>query len=447
MKNGVTDFTSGSISRSLLYFSVPFLITNIIQSLYNIVDIMVVSRFCGANGIAGASIGGSVTQTVTYMIIGLCNGGAIMTAHYVGMKSDKDVKETIGTTFGIMFILSILSSVFMLIFSRNILNALNTPAEAFSETLSYFRICMTGSVFIFGYNAVSSVLRGVGNSKTPMYFGFASCLMNVALDLLFVGLFRMGVAGAAAATVISQAMSLIACVIYLKKQKFLFDFRLSSFRIVPDKAVNIFRLGLPGAVQNAIVSGGFLLVSSITNSLGVNAASAVSVAAKVNSFAQMPASAIGMAVSSIIGQNVGARKFDRARKTLSYGILISLGFGAAMFTIVQLIPAQLMGLLVDDANVISTAVPYLRITACDYLLVALIFPLNGLCNGSGHTLFTMIPSIFSSVIARVPVAYFCVYVLDMGLSGVAVSTPTGTISAIIICTIYYFSNRWCRITI
>lgn len=447
MKNGVTDFTSGSISRSLLYFSVPFLITNIIQSLYNIVDIMVVSRFCGANGIAGASIGGSVTQTVTYMIIGLCNGGAIMTAHYVGMKSDKDVKETIGTTFGIMFILSILSSVFMLIFSRNILNALNTPAEAFSETLSYFRICMTGSVFIFGYNAVSSVLRGVGNSKTPMYFGFASCLMNVALDLLFVGLFRMGVAGAAAATVISQAISLIACVIYLKKQKFLFDFRLSSFRIVPDKAVNIFRLGLPGAVQNAIVSGGFLLVSSITNSLGVNAASAVSVAAKVNSFAQMPASAIGMAVSSIIGQNVGARKFDRARKTLSYGIFISLGFGAAMFTIVQLIPAQLMGLLVDDANVISTAVPYLRITACDYLLVALIFPLNGLCNGSGHTLFTMIPSIFSSVIARVPVAYFCVYVLDMGLSGVAVSTPTGTISAIIICTIYYFSNRWCRITI
>lgn len=396
MKNGVTDFTSGSISKSLLYFSAPFLITNIIQSLYNIVDIMVVSRFCGANGIAGASIGGSVTQTVTYMIIGLCNGGAIMTAHYVGMKSDKDIKETIGTTFGIMFILSVLSSAFMLLFSRNILNALNTPEEAFSETLSYFRICMTGSVFIFGYNAVSSVLRGVGNSKTPMYFGFASCLMNVALDLLFVGLFKMGVAGAAAATVISQAMSLVACVIYLKKQKFLFDFRLSSFRIVPGKAVNIFRLGLPGAVQNAIVSGGFLLVSSITNSLGVNAASAVSVAAKVNGFAQMPASAIGMAVSSIIGQNVGARKFDRARKTLSYGILISLGFGAAMFTIVQLIPSQLMGLLVDDADVISTAAPYLRITACDYLLVALIFPLNGLCNGSGHTLFTMIHILVSN---------------------------------------------------
>lgn len=447
MKNGITDFTNGNIAKSLLYFSVPFLITNIIQSLYNIVDIMVVSHYCGPNGIAGASIGGSVTQTVTYMIIGLCNGGAIMTAHYVGMKSEKDVKETIGTTFGIMFMLSVVSSVLMLIFARNILSALNTPNEAFSDTLSYFRICMSGSVFIFGYNAISSVLRGVGNSKTPMYFGFASCLINVALDLLFVGALKTGVSGAAAATVISQAISLVSCAVYLKKQKFLFDFRLSSFRIVPDKAVNIFKLGLPGAIQNAIVSGGFLLVSSITNSLGVNAASAVSVAAKVNGFAQMPASAIGMAVSSIIGQNVGARKFDRARKTLSYGIMISLGFGVVMFTAVQLMPAQLMGLLIDEHDVIQTALPYLRITAFDYLLVALIFPLNGLCNGSGHTMFTMIPSIFSSVIARVPVAYFCVYALDMGLSGVAVSTPTGTISAIIICAVYYFSNKWCRITI
>lgn len=447
MKNGITDFTNGNIAKSLMYFSIPFLITNLIQSLYNIVDIMVVSHYCGPNGIAGASIGGNITQTITYMIIGLCNGGAIMTAQYVGMRSSKDVKETIGTTFSIMFILSLICSAVMLIFSKNILTALNTPPEAFSEALSYFRICMSGSVFIFGYNAISSVLRGVGNSKTPMYFGFASCLINVALDLFFVGALNTGVAGAAIATVISQGVSLISCAIYLKKQEFLFDFRLSSFRIVPDKAVRIFCLGLPGAIQNAIVSGGFLLVSSITNSLGVNAASGVSVAAKVNNFAQMPASAIGMAVSSITGQNVGAKKFDRARKTLSYGIMISLCFGIVMFSIVELIPSHLMRLLVDDEDVISTALPYLRITAFDYLLVAFVFPLNGLCNGSGHTMFTMIPSIFSSVIARVPVAYICVYALDMGLSGVGMSTPTGTLSAIIICSIYYFSNKWCKTTI
>lgn len=447
MTNGITDFTKGSITKSLFYFSIPFLITNLIQSLYNIVDIMVVSYFCGATGIAGASIGGNVTNTVTYMIIGLCNGGAIMTAQYAGMKSHSDIKETIGTTFSIMFILSIISTTLMLVFSRSILTALNTPADAFDETLSYFRICMTGSVFIFGYNAVSSVLRGVGDSKTPMYFGFASCCLNVILDLLFVGAFKTGVSGAAAATITSQAVSLALCVVYLKRQQFLFDFKLSSFKIVPRKALNIFKLGLPGAIQNAIVSGGFLLVSSITNSLGVYAASGVSIASKINNFAQMPASAIGMAVSSIIGQNVGAGKFDRARKTLSCSILMSLSVGIVMFTVVQLFPSQLMRLLVDDKEVIQTALPYLRITSFDYLLVALVFPLNGLCNGSGHTLFTMIPSIFSSVIARVPVAYFCVYALNMGLSGVGLSTPTGTISAIIICAIYFFSNRWCKKTI
>lgn len=447
MNKGITDFTSGSITKALIRFSVPFLIANLIQSMYNIVDIMVVSRFCGPTGIAGASIGGNVTQTVTYMIIGLCNGGSIMTAQYAGMKNHKDIRETIGTMFSIMLILAVAVTAVMLSLSNVILTALNTPTEAFSETRAYFTICMSGSVFIFGYNAVGSILRGVGDSKTPMYFGFVSCIVNVALDLLFVGAFKTGVAGAAAATVISQAVSLALCIVYLKKQKFLFDFKLSSFRIVPKKAVKIIQLGLPGAIQNAIVSGGFLLVSSITNSLGVNAASGVSVAAKINGFAQMPASAIGMASSSMIGQNVGASMFDRARKTLSRSILISLAIGAVMFTVVQLIPKQLMGIIVDETGVIETALPYLRITAFDYLLVAMVFPLNGLCNGSGHTLFTMIPSIFSSVIARVPVAYFCVYALDMGLSGVAVSTPTGTISAIIICGIYYFSDRWCKKTI
>ncbi len=447
MTKGITDFTTGSIPKALIKFSLPFLLTNLIQALYNIVDIMVVSHFCGKTGIAGASIAGSITMTVTYMIIGLCNGGAIMTSQYVGRNSMKDVKETIGTTFGLMLILSVISTVITLSFSTLFLNLLNTPADAFNETKSYFTICMTGSVFIFGYNAISSILRGLGDSKTPMYFGIASCILNIVLDILFVGGFNTGVAGAALATVISQAISVIGCIIYLKKHDFLFDFKIKSFKIYPQKALNIFKLGLPGAIQNMIVSGGFLIVSSITNSLGVNAASGVAIAGKVNDFAQMPAGAIGMAVSSMIGQNVGAEKFDRARKTLKSGIVMSVAIGMVMFTIVQLFPTHLMGLLVDEEDVIQTALPYLRITAFDYILTGMCFPLNGLCNGSGHTMFTMIPSIFSSVIARVPVAYFCTSVLDWGLFGVGMSTPTGTISAIIICTIYYLSNKWCKKTI
>lgn len=446
MVKSVTDFTTGDIRKSLIKFSIPFFLTNLIQSLYNIADIMVVGHFCGSSGIAGASIGGSVTMTITYMIIGLCNGGAIMTAQYAGRKSEKDIRETIGTTFTLMLILSVISTAVSLLLTNQILRSLNTPDEAFEQTRAYFRVCMTGSVFIFGYNAVASILRGLGDSKTPMYFGVGSCILNIALDMIFVGFLKTDVTGAALATVISQAASLVCCVIYLKKGDFIFDFKLKSFRLLPQKAISILRLGLPGAIQNMIVSGGFLIVSSITNSLGVYAASGVAVAAKINNLAQMPAGAVGMAVSSMVGQNVGAENYDRARSTMKNGIMISLIIGAAAFLTVQLIPSRLLGLLTNDAAVIEQGLKYLRVTSFDYLLVALIFPLNGLCNGSGHTLFTMLPSVFSSVIARVPVAILCARALNMGLTGVAISTPTGTISAIIICGIYYFSNKWCRKT-
>ncbi len=446
MSSSINDLTTGSIRSSLIRFSLPFFLTNLIQSLYNIADIMVVSRFCGSDGIAAAAIGGSITMTVTYMIIGLCNGGAIMTAQYAGRKSEDDIKETIGTTFTLMLILAAISTFLTLLLTDHILHALNTPEEAFTGTKAYFRVCMSGSVFIFGYNAVASILRGLGDSKTPMYFGIGSCVLNIVLDLLFVGYMRTGVAGAALATVISQAVSLMSCVAYLHKRGFIFDFKLSSFRLNAGKVSVMLKLGLPGAIQNMIVSGGFLIVSSITNSLGVFAASGVAVAAKVNNLAQMPAGAVGMAVSAMVGQNVGAENFDRARSTMKNGIGISLIIGIAAFVIVQVMPMQLLRLLVDDNDVLQMGTKYLRITSLDYLLVAFVFPLNGLCNGSGHTLFTMIPSVFSSVIARVPVAFVCTRLLGMGISGVAVSTPTGTLSAIIICGIYYFSNKWCKKT-
>ena len=339
------------------------------------------------------------------------------------------------------------SSLFALIFSNEILTALNTPAEAFSQTKTYFIICMCGSIFIYGYNAIGAILRGVGNSKTPMYFGFVACLLNIGLDLLFVGPMGMDVAGAALATVIAQAVSMIGCAVYLKKSDFIFSFGRRDMKLSPAKAADIFRLGLPGAIQNAIVSGGFLMVSSLTNSLGVNAASGVSVASKINNFAQQPASAVGMAVASMTGQNVGAGLYDRAKEALRTAVAVSMIIGAAAFVIVQLLPEQLMGLIVSDDTVIKEALPYLRITAFDYLLVAMIFPLNGICNGSGHTLFTMIPSIVSSVVTRVPAAYICVLGFDMGLAGVGISTPVGTISAILICGWFYLSGRWKKSTI
>ena len=441
------DFTHGNIRSQLIRFSIPFFLTSLIQSMYNIADIKVVGAYLGNTGIAAASIAGNLTWSLTYGIIALCNGGAIMVAQYIGRKSDTDVKETVSTVFGLSSILAVASTVLFLLLARPLLRLLNTPEEVFEDALSYFCICTAGSVFVFGYNAMASLLRGMGDSRTPMYFGVASCLINIPLDILFVGPWQMNVAGAAWATVIAQALSMFGFAVYLRRHNSEVDVRPTTFRLNRSKALSMLRLGFPGAVQSFVVSGGFLMVSALTNSLGVSAASGVAVAGKINNVCQMPAVAIGSAASSMVGQNVGSGNYDRARSVLKNAIGISLAIGSVMFILVQALARPLLGLLTDEEEVILQGLDYLRVTSLDYLLTALVFPLNALCNGSGHTLFTMIPSIVSSVIARVPVAYFCVRVVELGILGIGISTPTGTISAILICTWYYFSNRWCENTI
>ncbi|MBQ8161560.1 MAG: MATE family efflux transporter [Clostridia bacterium] len=438
------DFTKGNIRSEMIRFSIPFFLTSLIQSLYNIADIKVVGAVLGNQGIAATSIAGNLTWSMTACIISLCNGGAIMVSQYTGRKSDRDVQETVSTVFAMAAILAAVSTALLLLFSAQLLRALNTPEEIFRDARAYFSICTLGSLFVFGYNAMASVLRGMGDSRTPMYFGVASCVINIVLDLLFVGTMHMGVQGAALATVISQAMSMLGFGFYLHRIGSGIDVRPSTFRLRKDKAIAVLRLGLPGAVQSFVVSGGFLMVSSLTNSLGVSAASGVAVAGKINNVCQMPATAIGSAASSMVGQNVGSRNFERARDTLRNAIRLSLVIGIAAFIVVQVFALPLLGLLAGEEEVLMQGLAYLRVTSLDYILTALIFPLNALCNGSGHTMFTMIPSIVSSVVARVPVAYFCVRVLDLGITGVGISTPTGTISAILICTWYYFSNRWCE---
>ena len=441
------DFTKGNIRTELIRFSIPFFLTSLIQSMYNIADIKVVGQYLGNPGIAATSIAGNLTWSLTYGIIALCDGGAIMVSQYVGRKSEKDVKETISTVFSMSILLAVASTALFFLFADPLLRLLNTPEEVFDDACTYFRICTAGSVFIFGYNAMASVLRGMGDSRTPMYFGVASCLINIVLDILFVGTLRMGVAGAAYATVFSQALSMLGFAACLRLTRSKVDVRPSTFRLNKSKALSVLRLGLPGAVQSFVVSGGFLMVSALTNSLGVSAASGVAVAGKINNVCQMPAVAIGSAASSMVGQNVGSKNFDRARSVLKNAIQISLMIASVAFIVVQLLAMPLLRLLTHEEEVLLQGLDYLRVTSLDYLLTAFVFPLNALCNGSGHTIFTMIPSIVSSVVARVPVAYFCVRVLDLKILGVGISTPTGTISAILICAWFYFSNRWCESTI
>lgn len=441
------DLTKGKVSTQLVVFSLPFLLSNLIQSLYNIVDLLIIERYGGTTGVSGVAIGGQITMVVTYVIIGLCGGGTILVAQYIGMKKKQDVKESIGTLFSVLMFAAVAVTFVIVLFSNPLLRLINTPVESFDKAKDYLVICMMGTFFIFGYNAISAVLRGIGDSKTPLVFVSIACLINVVLDLIFIRELKMDAAGAALATVISQGFSMFLAVLHLYRKKFIFDFRWKSFRIVPEKAKIIFRLGIPGSVQNLIVSGGFLMVSSITNSFGVTASSAVAFSMKVNQFAQMPAQSISAALSTMVGQNIGAGLIERAKRSFRVSILLAIGVGVIAFTLVQAMPEAFLSIFTSDPFVIKEAVPYLRITSFDYLLVALIFPLNGFINGSGHTVFTMIPSIVSSVIIRVPVAFLFAKVLGLDLFGVGISTPAGTVSAIVICLLYYRSEAWEKVVI
>jgi putative MATE family efflux protein len=301
---------------------------------------------------------------------------------------------------------------------------------------------MMGTIFIFGYNAISSVLRGMGDSKRPLYFVFIACLANVVLDLLFVGVFKTGAAGAAIATIISQALSVLLSAVYLHKNDFIFDFRLKSFKIHKDKLIMLFKIGLPSSVQNVVVSLSFIFITAMVNGFGVDASAAVGIVGKFNSLAILPTIAMSMSISSMSGQNIGAGYFDRALKTMWTGIRIISVFGICIFTLVQIFPGFVLSVFTDEQKVIEYGILYIRTFSFDYLILTVVFSINGLINGSGHTTFSLINSMLSSVLIRVPVSYIFGLTLNLGLLGIGMGAPVASFIALITGFIYLRSGRW-----
>jgi len=436
------NLTEGSVTKQLLKFSIPFLITNLIQAFYNIADTVIVGWFVGADGISGVSIGGQVTMVIMNFVVGLATGGTVLVAQYIGAKRDDDVKSTIGTLLSMLIALAVVITAVMLAFGGTVLSWMQTPAEAFEQALVYLNICIAGNIFIFLYNAISAIQRGMGDSKRPLMFISIACATNVVLDLLLVGVFDMKAAGAAVATIISQALSVIISIAYLSKNGFIFDFKISSFKVDRQKLANIIKVGFPSAVQNVIVGFSFILVTVLVNGFGVNASAAVGIAGKFNSVAILPAAAMSMSIASMAGQNIGAGFYDRAQKTLWTGIRISLVIGLTIFALAQLFPAQIMRMFTTDEAVIQMGVVYLRSFCFDYLMVAVVFCVNGLINGAGHTTFSLINGMLCSIFLRFPMAYLFGIYLDMGLAGIGLGAPLASFGSLVLGLAYYKSGKW-----
>lgn len=319
--NDNQNLTTGTVPIKLIVFALPLLAANLLQSFYSLVDMVVVGRIVGENGLAAISNASMIGFIITSVCIGITMGGTVLAAQYKGAEDEVGQIETIGTLFTIALIAAVLVTAAGLSAYKPLFQLLHVPAPAMEDACGYMKIICCGTVFVFGYNAVCSILKGLGDSKSPLCFVAVATAVNIVLDLILVGPFGMGTEGAAWATIFSQGISFVISVIHLKKKNFVFDFQLSHFAIKTDKLAAILKVGLPAAVQMVVVNLSYLLITGMLNQFGVSVAAASGVGLKINTFAGMPCWAIGQAVTAMAGQNMGAGDTKRVRKTTKQGFI------------------------------------------------------------------------------------------------------------------------------
>jgi len=421
------DLTEGGIALTVITFAVPFLLANIVQALYGAVDLLVVGRYCGRSAVAAVSTGTQVTQIITSIITGLTLGSTVMVGSYVGQKRPDEVKKTIGASLCLFAVAGVILSALLFVLCSHILTLLQTPQEAFAEAMQYVQTCACGVVFLCGYNAVSAVLRGYGDAKSPLIFVVVAGCMNIVGDVVLVKYFRMGVRGTAIATIFSQGFSMFCAMAYLNKRDFIFKFRLENLRFHRQKGRELMGIGIPISLQECMVRLSFLYLTSVTNALGVAASSAVGIAGKYDVFAMLPATSIASALASIVAQNYGAKKYDRINRALWVGILAAAPFSLAFFLWAQISPESMIGLFSKDRSILEAGVPFFRACSFDYLCVLFVFSMNGYLNGRGKTIFTMISCCFGAVALRMPmISLVCRLMPDnLGMLGIVAPTVSG----------------------
>ncbi len=445
-KNYETDLTKGSVVKLLLRFSIPFLVSNLIQAMYSVADLYIVSLACPTGSVVGVNIGGQLAMLVTNLAVSLALGGTIVLAQYMGAQKEKDMKETISTLLSVLIGAAVVLTIAAILMCDTMLKLLNTPPSAVAEARRYLIICMLGNIFVFGYNAISAILRALGDSKRPLIFVTIACFINIGLDLLLVLVFRMGASGAALATICSQGLSMMLAIVSLNRTNFVFKFTLGNIRIYKDKLSKILTMGLPASVQSVFINISFLIISAMTNTFGESAAAGVAAIGKINTFCILPCIAIGQSVSPMTAQNVGAGFFDRAKKVMWCGIGMTAVIGVAMFGVMQVFSPQLTSLFANDPltrdEVIKYGAEYARAMSFDYFFIPFVFNMTNFVNGAGNARVSLIGNIMSSLLLRIPASYILGMLLGMGLTGFGLGIPISTIGTVIYVASYVASGKW-----
>ena len=445
MKKLEHNLSEGSVLKQMILFAIPFILSSIVQNLYGLVDLIVIGQFAGAASLAGVNTSSSYISGVTNIAIGFCNGGTVVIGQYLGMQNREKLSKSIGTLCTFIALLAVFLAAVTLLLRTDLLRLLQTQSEAWDEAMIYLVISAIGFLFIFGYNVLSSILRGMGESRAPFVFICIACAINVVLDVVLVGAFSMGAAGAALATILAQGISMLLCILYLKRNDFVFDFRLRSFRIDREMLGVLLKVAIPTTLQSSVSVFAFTVLTAVTNTLGVIAAAAMAGGQKITLFGILPSIAIGNANAAMCAQNFGADRQDRALKTMKVTYFLTLGINLLLFAIIELFPGTFMRAFGSDPELIEQGIIYLRWCTLDFLFVPFQSALTGYLIGAGRTTLPAVLSVLSSLALRAPLAWLIGVKLGLGIFGVAVATPCASFTVGIYCLVYMLSGRCRRI--
>ena len=427
------ELTSGSVMKNLLFFSLPYLLSFFLQTLYGMADLLIIGQYGGVAGTTAVSVGSQVMHMLTVMIVGLAMGATVNIGQAIGGRDNRRAALFTGNTVTLFMGLSSVLTLLLLVLHRAIVSAVSTPADAAAGTVDYLTICFIGIPFITAYNIISAVFRGMGDSKSPMYFIAVACAANIALDYLFIGAFGMGPAGAALGTVLSQAISVIISLIVIKRRST--GLALTKADIRPNKQIigKILKIGVPVAMQDGFIQIAFMVITVIANRRGLNDAAAVGIVEKIIGFLFLVPSSMLSAVSALGAQNIGAQKPERARKTLLYAIFIAAGFGGTVAVIMQFLSSGAVSLFTDSAVVTRLGGEYLRGYAWDCLFAGIHFAFSGYFCACGKSGISFMHNMIAILLVRIPGAYFMSTMFPGTLYPMGLATAAGSLLSAIIC--------------
>lgn len=430
------NFTSGGVLGSLIKFAIPIFAAMIMQSLYGAVDLLVVGQFAETIDVSGVATGSLLMQTVTMIITGLSMGVTIYVGQKIGEKKDEEAGKAIGSGIVLFLLIGTVLSVALVVFTKQLANILHAPEEAYVQTCEYIMVCGSGTLFIGFYNLLGAIFRGIGDSKTPLLTVFIACIINIVGDLLFVAVFGLGAMGAALATVIAQAVSVIVSVIIIIKKPLPFVFKKEYIRFDKQFIFSELKLGTPIALQEFLVGVSFMVIQTVVNSIDVIASAGVGVAEKVCAFIMLVPSAFSQSISAFVAQNIGAGYKDRALKALKCGIASSLCIAVFIGSFTFFKGNILANIFTNDAQVIEQAFLYLKAYAIDTLLTSILFCCIGYYNGCGKTLFVMVQGIVGAFCVRVPVVILMSNLTNSTLFHIGLATPASSAVQILLCIIF-----------